>query len=159
MIDYFLTHLKVIDNKWVFDDFESAWNYAETFMQINLVYFCGIESAVMHRAVGDCLKYALSKGYVSKIDFYKTDSVVLNKIVSNLNDSELRKLFARMNNKTKYVNHPSEFALKVYCKSRMIDPLFTEQGKIYRFSDKYGEWKKTLARESQPKEYFLKFMD
>jgi HD superfamily phosphohydrolase len=63
------------------------------------------------------------------------------------------------NNKTKVRNNESNFDAKVYCKSRVVDPFFSEKGKIMRVSEKNLGWKELLAKESKPKEYYLKFLD
>ena len=95
-LNYFLGNLMVAENRWVFKDFESAKKYAELFLKMNTFYFAGIHSAVMFRTVGDTLRYALEKGYISEGDLYATDEEVLDKIRQNLNDERLNLLFDRM---------------------------------------------------------------
>jgi HD superfamily phosphohydrolase len=171
-LDYFLRNLAAIENKWVFNDFESAKKYAELFLKMNTLYFAGIHSAVMFRTVGDTLRYALDKGYISERDLYTTDDEVLNKIKQNLGDElrssstlrsarvadeKLKLLFNRMENRVKFKNDPQNYDAHVFCKSRIVDPLFSENGQIKRISEANGEWKEVLKREMQPKEYFIKF--
>jgi hypothetical protein len=56
-----LDHLIIHENKWIFVDLPSAQKFTELFYFMNEKYYSGIESAAMHRTVGDCLKYALGK--------------------------------------------------------------------------------------------------
>jgi len=171
-LNYFLGNLTTADNHWVFQNFESAKKYAELFLKMNTFYFAGIHSAIMFRTVGDTLRYALEKGYISEGDLYTTDEEVLNKVRQNLvkeinlfstlrfawvNDKRLKLLFDRMENKVKFKNDPQNYDAHVFCKSRIVDPLFKRNDEIKRISDIDNDWKEILEREMQPKEYFIKF--
>lgn len=156
-LNYFLDHLSVENNHWIFNDFESAKKYAELFFKLNTFYFAGIWSAVMFRTVGDTLRYALNQGYLSEDDLYTTDEEVLEKIKQNLKDEKLRLLFNRMNNQVKFKNNPANYDAHVFCKSRIIDPLFKLNGETKRLSETDNQWKEILEKEMKPKEYFLKF--
>ena len=112
----------------------------------------------MFRTVGDYLKYALQKQYISESDFYTTDKEVLAKAGRFLEkDEKLRMFFARMNNKIKITNNPDNFDASVFCKSRVVDPLFKSNGPPKRLSEAYPAWGGIIERESKPKQYFLKF--
>lgn len=156
-IKYFLNNLAAENQKWVFKNFESAKKYAELFLLLNRKYYSNIESAAMFRTVGDCIRYAIHKGYIAKEDLYKTDRLILAKIEKYLEDEKLRHLFDRMNNKIKFENNPNDYDAKVFCKSRVVDPLCFHNGEILRVSDIDEKWKEILKEESRPKEYFLKF--
>ncbi|MDD4661820.1 MAG: HD domain-containing protein, partial [Candidatus Pacebacteria bacterium] len=156
--EYFLDHLKTINNKWVFKDFKSAQKYRKMFSKINAKYFSGIDSARMLQTVGTWLRYSLSKKYISKKDLYSTDKEVLKKVKANLkSDPELRLLFDRMNRKVDSNNNISDYDVKVFCKSRVVDPLCLFKGKIKRVSEIDLRWGKNVKKELKPKEYFLKF--
>src|SRR3989339_677686 len=158
-LDYILDSLGVKDNKWVFRDFQSGKYFAELFSMVNERYYTGQPTATMFITVGDCLKYALNNNYISQDDLYKTDEVVLDKIKSNLeNDEKLNQLFLRM-------NHKSPFTAKidskgqVFCKSRAIDPLVFDNGKIKRVSKIDPEWGERVKREMKPKQYLVEFIE
>ncbi|PJA46302.1 hypothetical protein CO172_03935 [Candidatus Uhrbacteria bacterium CG_4_9_14_3_um_filter_36_7] len=155
---YFIENLLAEDGQWIFKDFESAEKYAKLFLKLNGDYYAGLPSAVMFRTVGDYLRYALLKSYISEKDLYTTDKIVLKKIESHIkNDSELSLLFDRMNNKFGFKNDPKDYTIKIFCKSRVVDPLCKHDGKIKRFSEINLSWNDVIKRESEPKEYFLKF--
>lgn len=159
-IEYFLNHLKVENNQWVFDDFGSAKKYAGYFKILNRKHYSGLPTALMFRTVGDYVKYSLEKNYISKIDLYSTDDAVLAKISEYLEkDKKLKYLFDRMNNKISYKNDPDDFEERVVCKSRMVDPLCYYKGEVKRVSDINLEWKNIVIQEMKPKEYFLKFLE
>jgi len=102
--EYLLDNLIVETNNWVFKNFESAKKYADLFLRLNTNYYAGLPSAIMFRTVGDCLRYALEKGYISEDDLYTTDRLVINKIQSFLDkDERLNLLFSRMNNRTQII--------------------------------------------------------
>jgi len=157
-IDYFLENLTVENNFWVFKDFENAKRYADLFEKLNSLYYAGLPSGIMFRTVGDCLKYALQKDYITKEDLYTTDREVLEKIEKHLKgDEKLSLLFERMNNKIKVENNPEDFNAHVFCKSRIVDPLCKYGRETKRVSDIDKNWIKMVKKESVPKEYFIKF--
>ncbi len=127
-------------------------------MKLNTNYYSGIQSAVMFRTVGDYLRYALSKEYISETDLYTTDKIVLSKIESHIsNDPKLKLLFERMNNKIGFRNDQNNYDGKVFCKSRVVDPPYLHNGEIKRVSEIEPAWSDIIKQESKPKEYFLKF--
>ncbi|MDI6821238.1 MAG: HD domain-containing protein [Patescibacteria group bacterium] len=155
---YFIDNLLAENGQWVFKDFESAKKYAKLFLKLNTDYYAGLPSAVMFRTVGDYLRYALSKSYISETDLYTTDKIVLEKIEPHIEiDSKLSLLFNRMNNKIGFRNDPNDYTGKVFCKSRVVNPLCWHDGKIMKVSDVNSDWNDIIKRESEPKEYFLKF--
>lgn len=155
-----LEKLKVQNNKWIFADFDSAYEYAKLFNILNKDYYSAITTAVMFRRVGDYLKYALSKNYITKDDLYTTDKEVIDKINNNLaKDEKLNFFWKRMNNGGGYENNPNDYDAEVYCKSRIVDPLCLDNGKIKRVSDIEPSWKDIIKQESEPKGYFIKFSD
>lgn len=156
--EYFINNLLAENGKWIFKNFESAEKYAELFLKLNTDYYAGLPSAVMFRTVGDYLRYALSKNYISETDLYTTDKIVLEKIEPHTKtDSQLSLLFDRMNNKIGFRNDPNGYNGKVFCKSRVVNPLCWHEEKIKRVSDVKPSWNDIIERESKPKEYFLKF--
>jgi hypothetical protein len=155
---YFIDNLLAENGKWIFKNFESAEKYAKLFLKLNTDYYAGLPSAVMFRTVGDYLRYALSKNYISETDLYATDKIVLEKIEPYLRtDSKLCLLSDRMNNKISFKNDPNDYTEKVFCKSRAVNPLCYHNGKIMRVSDVNSIWNDIIKRESEPKKYFLKF--
>ncbi len=155
---YFIDNLSAENGRWIFKNFESAEKYAELFLWLNTEYYAGLPSAVMFRTVGDYLRYALSQNYISEDDLYTTDRIVLEKIEPHLKtDSHLRLLFDRMNNKIGFKNDPNDYEAKIFCKSRLVNPLCWHEGKIKRLSDVKPSWNSVIERELKPKVYFVKF--
>ena len=155
-----LEKLKVQDKKWVFTDFNSAYEYAKLFKFVNETYYSAITTAVMFRRVGDYLKYALGQGYITKDDLYTTDTEVIEKINKNLAvDKKLDSFWKRMNNGSGFENNLNDYDAEVYCKSRIVDPLCLHNGKIQRVSDIEPSWRDVIKQESEPKGYFIKFSD
>lgn len=155
---YFLDNLIVENENWVFKNFESAKKYADLFLKLNTEYYAGLPSATMFRTVGDYLRYALKQGYISESDLYTTDKKVFDKTEKFLDkDEKLRLLSDRMNNIIKAVNNSYNYDAIVFCKSRIVDPLFKENGKIRRVSELDSSWVNIIRQELKPKQYFLKF--
>ena len=114
----------------------------------------------------------MEKGYISEADLYTTDEEVLRKIKQNLvkeinlfstlrcdsvYDKRLKFLFDMMENKVKCENNPQNYDAHVFCKSRIVDPLFKDKEGTKRVSEADAGWKEVLEREMRPKEYFIKF--
>src|SRR3989338_3960163 len=78
---YFIDNLTTKDGKWILKNFESAKKYAELFLKLNTDYYSGLPSAFMFKTVGDYLRYALSKNYISETDLYPPDKIVLGNVV------------------------------------------------------------------------------
>ncbi len=157
-VNYFLNNLTAENGNWIFRNFESAKKYAELFLKLNTDYYAGLLAAVMLRTVGDYLRYALLKRYISEADLYTTDKIVLSKIEPyHKNDKRLKLLFSRMNNKIGFRNNPNNFDGEVFCKSRVVDPLCKHNGDIKRVSQIDPSWGVILKEESKPKHYFIKF--
>lgn len=158
--NYLLDNLAAENNNWFFKNLKSDKKYAELFLKLNTDYYSGLNSTVMFRTVGDCLRYALQKGYISEADLYQTDKFVIDKIKGYLNkDERLNLLFDRMNNKSKVINDPNDYEASVFCKSRVVDPLFKSGNELKRVSNADPKWIDIINRESIPKQYFLKFID
>jgi len=159
-IEYILEKLTVRDKKWVFRDYDSAYEYANIFMILNKDYYSAITSAVMYRRVGDYIKHALEQGYITRDDLYTTDKEVIDKINKHLSiDDKLNVYWKRMNDSAGYENNPNNYDVEVFCKSRIVDPLCWHNGEIKRVSEIKPDWKKIVKEEQEPKEYFIKFLD
>lgn len=158
-VERFLESLLADNKSWVFKDFESAKKFAELFFKMNKDYFSGLPSAVMLKAAGECLKYALSENYITKEDLYTVDKKVLEKIGEKVkDDARLKVLFDRMNNRIAYKDNKENYDFKVFCKSRVVDPYFRDKGSIKKVSEVDANWRETVAKESVPKEYFIKYI-
>jgi hypothetical protein len=82
---------------------------------------------------------------------------VIKKVKKQLDkDKKLKLLFDRMNNEVKITNDPDNYDASVFCKSRIVDPLFKDGKKIKRVSEAIPNWAKIIKQESRPKQYFLK---
>lgn len=157
-IGYFLENLTAEKGLWVFKSFEAAKRFAEFFFLMNKEYYSGISSAVMLKTTGECLKYSLSKKYISESDLHTTDKNVLDKIQAKTAvDKTLKLLFDRMNNRSLYKEDSKDYDFHVFCKSRVVDPYFKENSSFKRVSEVDAAWRKTVIKESVPKEYFIKF--
>lgn len=153
-----LNNLIITDNNWVFKNLKTAKKFAQLFFKMNKIYYSGFRTAIMFKTVGDYLKYALRKKYITPGDLYTTDKIVLAKIKKYLNEDEkLNLLWRRINGKIKVKQNRKNYDTRIFCKSRIIDPLFMDKGKIKRLSEAEPSWGKIVKQELKPKQYFLKF--
>ncbi len=156
--DYIRNHLQAIENRWVFSDLKSAQTFSTLFHEMNASHYAGLLSAVMFQTVGEYLRHALSKSYISESDLFSTDQAVLSKILPrHKSDQRLSLLWDRMNNRVQFKDDPGDFDYKIVCKSRAVDPLFLLDSQVWRVSDVDPDWKEAVKQELKPKTYFLKF--
>lgn len=157
-----LSDLSAENNVWFFKNFESAKKYAEIFKLDNDIYFASFDSARMYEAVRGFVKYALDKGYISQEYLYMDDKRAIEKINEHLKeDAKLDLYFSEMNDKSKIVQvfDKSSADAEVICKSRIVNPLFMDNGRLKRVSNMDSDWKKVVKEEMKPKKYFLKFVE
>lgn len=160
-IDEFVDNLTVIDNRWVFREKNLAKKYAYLFLEINNWFWSGLESAVMFKTTGDLVKYAIDKKILTKDDLFTTDDAVWAKIrPSTEKDDNLKLLVDRANNKFEYSSRSKDdYDLHAFCKSRVVDPLFLEDKNLKRVSEIDSEFLKLKEKYSEPKEYYIKFLE
>lgn len=143
---------------WIFENFEIAKSYAELFRKLNTEYYSGLPSAVMFHTVGEYLRHALQKKFITEQDLYGTDAEVLDKTSPfHKEDDQLQLLFDRMSGKIRYWDDPRQYDAEVICKSRVIDPLCFSKNEIKRVSEIEPAWKTALKTESKPKMYHIRF--
>jgi len=157
-VNFFLDNLVTENGFWIFKNFEIAKKFAEFFLYLNNGYYSNLATARMFAVTGDYFRYALDKKYIKIADLYTTDDEVLNKVNAYLpTDTNLVLLNKHLNNEIKLCSSPNDFDKQIVCKSRVVDPLCFDEGKIKRVSEIYPEWESIVVEESKPKEHFLKF--
>jgi len=62
-----------------------------------------------------------------------------------------------MNGKIVVRQNRRNYDAQIFCKSRIVDPLFIDKKKIKRLSQAQPAWGKIVKQELKPKQYFLKF--
>lgn len=153
-----IDNLIVLNEKWALKNQKIAKIYANLFKKLNDRFWSDIYSGAMFAIVGDYLKHAMKKKYIKEKELWMNDEQVIKKININLEkDSELRDYWKLMNKELQYSNNPLKYNRHVYCKNRLIDPLFLKNGKLIRLSLSDKEWKKLFSNPVTPKEYFIQY--
>lgn len=125
---------------------------------MNAEIAASFSSAVMFTALGDLLRHAMAKQYMTYDDLYTTDTAVLTKVRAHTpSDSVLRQLLDRLEGRVHYCNDPKNYDTKVSLKSRIVDPLCRHERNVVRLSDVQPDWGDVVRAEMQPKEYFVKW--
>jgi len=160
-IDEFIDNLTVINNLWVFREKRLAKKYAYLFLEVNNLFWSGLETAVMFKTTGDLMKYAIDKGMLTKEDLFTTDEEIWAKIrPAAEEDNTLKLLIDKADNKFKYKFHnENDYDLHALCKSRVVDPLFLDGKSLKKISEVDPEFFKLKEKYSKPKEYYVKFLE
>lgn len=156
-----LNHLKVSDkNVWYFDNIDIGYEYSNYFKEINDNMYSGFESAIMFKSIKDFIKHSLENQYICTEDLEQYDQYVLDKCLKYLKkDKVLNKYWKRMNNSGLFYEDKDNYEEIVYCKSRAIDPICLEGGKMIRVSEVYKDWKEIVKEDSVVKKYYVAVRD
>jgi HD superfamily phosphohydrolase len=156
-IENILKSLRVIDNEWVFDNFDIALQYAQLFKKLNDIYYSNKETAAMFLRTSKWIKYAIQKEYISHRDLFTTDEEVIKKINIYLNeDVKLQELWNEMNNSQIECGKNDKEGEKVIVKSRVVDPLVIINGNIKHISILDKDWFKSVQEDKVPKTYYIR---
>ena len=159
-IQFLLQSLATDGTIWFFTSVNAALRYASLFSFLNKNHFAGLSSAVMLHTVGTVLRYSIDRGYLTHEMLYTTDDQVLETISQYaLKDPKLQRYLDRMYNKATYTNDPEHYHARVFCKSRVVDPLCHHEGTVDRLSFFHTDWKNHLKDEMLPKSYSIRFSD
>lgn len=155
----FLVHLRAERGAWVFDSVAVAEQFATMFARLNDELWSCCASAAMLSSIGDTLKYALAKEYITEDDCYTTDAIVLGKLRGRrMHDATLDRNLRRMEGRVAYHSDP-EHGTVVHCKSRVVDPWCMDGDARVRLSEAKPEWKERIEQGLEPKEYHIAFED
>ncbi len=156
-----LSHLKVSDkNVWYFDNIDIGYEYSNYFKEVNDKIYSGFQSAIMFKSIKDFIKHSLENQYICTEDLEQYDQYVLDKCLKYLKkDKVLNKYWKRMNNSGLFYEDEDNYEEIVYCKSRAIDPICLEGGKMIRISEVYKDWKEIVKEDSVVKKYYVAVRD
>lgn len=151
-----LGHLHIVDQKWVFDNYDSARQYAEIFKKLNDIYYSCVEAGATFLRTSRWIKYALKNNYIIHNDLFTTDDAVITQINAHIGkDDELQKLWDEMNNAEIVLGTKDTRGEKVVVKSRIIDPLFMTDSGMQKLSQKSQQWNDFVRSDSLPKTYYI----
>ncbi len=136
--------LTVYKNQIVFRDESLAIKFAKIFLDRNRNNWASYESASRFHILARTMRYAMGKGYISPSDFTGTDEDALSKIEPHKDD--------------KYIMRNLEILLlpelpldakqtTAVIRFRYVDPLFWQNGKMMRVSEKYPEFAAEIENE------------
>lgn len=147
--------------RWYFADRNAAARFAAAFHRIDEQIMDAFPSAVMFRAVGDCLHAALERNVLSMSDLYGRERDVLIKLEQAASrDRDMQRHWRRMQGMTAAIPSDDPNALTASCKSRIVDPLFDAgDAGLKRLSDVVPAWQAVVAEGLQPKTYRFCFLD
>ena len=135
--------LIVVSGKIAFDSKENAKLFAEEFLKKSVDHWAGYEAVVRYRLFANVLKIALKEKIISFSDFKKTDNFIIGKLLKSGN-VKIKKLLTILRNKPlKNMPLGNKFAYK---KFRHVDPLFLENGTLYRLSEVDKEFKNLMEK-------------
>lgn len=155
-----LRSLTTDGKSWVFQTLDAALEYATLFSYLNTNHYASLATATMFYSVGNVLRHGLEKGYLTDEELYTTDAYVLERISQHATDDfELQMLLDRMYNRVGYADDPTNYHARVFCKSRVVDPLCRHEGEVGRLSCFYEPWRARLQKEMVPVSYCIRFGD
>lgn len=134
-IDLYVQSIYEINEQFYFTDIKIAHLFALMFVQCSILFWLDPASHGSAFLLSNAIKIALNKKYISKADFFTTDTILLKKL-TYANDPEINKLLKRLNPKTKFM-YASKNGAEFYGpnKPRYIDPLILHKNKLFKLTD------------------------
>lgn len=146
--DDVLKHLIVHDGKFMMDNAIVAWKYARAFLSWYHEDLAGPRCLAAHEILADAIKRAIAIGVMSKEDMFKDDEYVMDKLCQS-RDPHIEQLIAQLNLEFDCVIDTANPDLVSGIKTRYIDPLVIEEGKVQRVSEIYSDFAKELEMQKE----------
>jgi len=136
-------HLSTSDGKIIFTNRRVAHQFALLYIDRNVNNWASFEAVSRYRIFSGLLRYALNKKYINFKDLWEYDEFVLKKLKKS-KDERIYLVLKILQNKS-LKNLPLE-ERSIHKKFRRIDPLFIENGKVFRLSDVDKKFAKELIK-------------
>ena len=147
IVDNCVVGLTNFNGEIVFNNPESAYNFANGFLQLQMQHWGGFGAVMRYHLFSNALKVALDKGYISESDFYKDEDFISDK-VEKAKDKEIDQVLAdlKAGNLEKYKNN---FGQKVIKKFRYVDPKVKQSNNLKRLSELKSEFLKLIEENKE----------
>jgi HD superfamily phosphohydrolase len=146
LIEKCLTSLKVIDNRIVFSDTESALLLSKHFLFLQSNHWGGYEAVTRYNIFSNLLKKALLNNDINISDFSRSDYYVINKL-RNIGEEEYEETLELLRKKNlSHLMRSQEFIKK---KFRYIDPEISLDSGYNRLSEINDEFREELIKASK----------
>ena len=147
IVDRCVSGLTSFDGEIVFNNPQSAYDFASGFLQLQMQHWGGFGAVMRYHLFSKALKTALDKGYITESDFYKDEGFVLNKI-KNGKDKEINELFTDLEagSLKKYRNNSGK---KVIKKFRYVDPKVKQGNNLIKLSSLRPDFLKSLEENRE----------
>ena len=140
-VDFMIKSLANFDGKIVFNSLKAAEAFAFGYARCQKEHWGGNQARVRYYILADILKEAIEKKIICLDDLYRTESQVLNILMSSGNEHILGKLNA-LRNGFKIINFSGEGGVLIKKKFRYVDPdviVGCETKKLSELSSEYGK--------------------
>ena len=133
----------------IFDSERAAHDFAERHMvwQPERSGFGGLQYDMRVRwyIFGEVLKMGIKKGIITKVDFLKTDSYVLNRLLMS-KDQKILNTLEILKSPLKFEVSETNPKVILYSKFRYVDPAFLENGEPKRLSSVDPKFNEEIER-------------
>ncbi len=146
-INNYLKKLINFNNRVVFTDQKSAFNFAKDFLRLQTQHWANYETVMRYDLFSQALKIALEREVIFKGDFLKDEESILKKLEES-NDKEIGKILSLLKKK-KIGRMKKSTQKRVYKKFRHVDPKVLLDGRLIRVSKIYPEFGKMLEKERE----------
>ena len=146
------------NGKILFKNEKSAFIFGINFLKMQTNHWGGLEATSRYRLFANVLKLALNKKIISFSDFWEDEKMILKKIDKAKNSSIDKILYVL---RKKSLSNLAKSREVVYKKFRYVDPVFLENGKLFKLSKVNKKFNAILknARKINKKGVNLPFID
>lgn len=133
--------ITIYKNEIVFSDKEQALIFATNFLKLQTKHWGGFEAVKRYYLFSKALKIAINIGFLSRKDFYKNESYIVNKLEKSKN-KEIAEILSVL--KKKKIKRRFLYGEKVFKKFRYVDPKVIVKNKAVPLSRLNPKFRKIL---------------
>ncbi|HEX7455890.1 MAG TPA: HD domain-containing protein [Candidatus Nanoarchaeia archaeon] len=144
-IDNFLSHIKVFDSRFVFDDREAAEKFSRLFMKQCLESWVDPLTLATFNLLASAVRRGLGIGYIKEADLFGTDKELHKKLLAST-DKEIKKHMSLLKPGLSISLVKNGFNFHTWGKPRYVDPEVLVNNHLVRLSRLDNEFKKRIPK-------------
>lgn len=128
-----LKNLVNYNGQMVFNNKKTAFDFANGFLELQTSHWGGTEGIKRYYVFSNLLKFALKQGIIQEEDFYRGETIILNKL-ENSNNEHIKKELRILARREEVELNENILGQKLIKKFRHVDPLIVSDNNLTRLS-------------------------
>lgn len=144
-----LENIEVFEGRIVFSSKRPALAFGKNFLKCQNFHWGSTDTVLRYHLLSEALKIALSQKIISMNDFYENDDFIVKKLEESKNPLIRRILRALSFGKIRFSQKEKNPQLRLRKKFRYVDPMYLENGELYRLSEYDQVYKNMIAEQKR----------